>query len=52
MPRLAARESDILETVLAGYEAEGFDVFLHPSPSVLPAFLKTARPDAIAVRPG
>jgi uncharacterized protein YutE (UPF0331/DUF86 family) len=52
MPRLAARESDILETVLAGYEADGFDVFLHPSPSVLPAFLKTARPDAIAVRPG
>lgn len=51
MPRLAARESDILETVLAGYEAEGFDVLLHPSPLVLPAFLKVARPDAIAVRP-
>ncbi len=51
MPRSAARETDILETVLAGYEAEGFEVLLHPSPALLPAFLKTSRPDAIAVRP-
>lgn len=44
-------ESEVLESVLPRYEAEGFDVFVHPSPSILPPFLQKYRPDAIAIGP-
>src|ERR1700676_3329870 len=41
----------ILESLLPRFEAEGFDVFLHPSPSILPSFMKDHPPDAIAISP-
>jgi REase_AHJR-like len=41
----------MLETIRPRFEAEGFDVFLHPSPSILPPFMKDYRPDAIAIGP-
>jgi uncharacterized protein YutE (UPF0331/DUF86 family) len=41
----------VLETLRPRFEAEGFDVFLHPSPSILPPFMQDYRPDAIAVSP-
>jgi uncharacterized protein YutE (UPF0331/DUF86 family) len=41
----------VLETLRPQFEAEGFDVFLHPSPSILPPFMQDYRPDAIAVSP-
>jgi hypothetical protein len=40
-----------LESLRPRFEAEGFDVFLHPSPSILPPFMKGYRPDAIALSP-
>jgi uncharacterized protein YutE (UPF0331/DUF86 family) len=52
MPRTAARESDLLEPLLSQYEADGFEVFLQPSPSVLPEFMRGFRPDAIARKSG
>jgi hypothetical protein len=44
------RESTVLELLRERYESEGYEVFLHPSPSVLPAAFAGYRPDAIAVR--
>jgi len=44
-------EATLLDAVVARYKAEGFDVFVHPSPSILPPFLRGYRPDAIAMRP-
>ena len=44
------RESDVLESLLPRYRAEGFEVFLHPSPSILPPFMQNYRPDAVALR--
>jgi hypothetical protein len=41
----------VLENLRPRFEAEGFDVFLHPSPSILPPFMEGYRPDAIAVSP-
>jgi uncharacterized protein YutE (UPF0331/DUF86 family) len=46
-----ARDSALLETVLARYEADGFDVFVHPARSVLPPFMQEYRPDAVAIGP-
>jgi uncharacterized protein YutE (UPF0331/DUF86 family) len=43
-------EADVLENVLPRYEAEGFQVFLQPSPSILPPFMQNYRPDAVALR--
>jgi uncharacterized protein YutE (UPF0331/DUF86 family) len=45
------READVLDSLLPQYEAEGFEVFVHPSPSILPPFMQGYRPDAIAIRP-
>jgi len=45
------RPDVVLDAVLARYEAEGFDVFLHPSSSALPPFMQSYRPDAIALKP-
>jgi len=44
------RESDVLESLIPRYQAEGFEVFLHPSPSILPPFMQSYRPDAVALR--
>ena len=41
----------VLETMRPRFEAEGFDVFLQPSPAILPVFMRGYRPDAIAVGP-
>ena len=43
-------EADMLEDLLPRYQAEGFEVFLHPSPSILPPFMQSYRPDAVALR--
>ncbi len=40
----------MLETLLPQLEAEGFEVFVHPSGAMLPIFLDTYRPDAIALK--
>lgn len=42
-------ESEILRSILPRYEAEGFEVYIHPSPSILPTFMQSYRPDAIAL---
>src|SRR4030095_7455519 len=41
----------LLESLLPQYQAEGFEVFLKPSPSILPPFMHEYRPDAVALRP-
>jgi uncharacterized protein YutE (UPF0331/DUF86 family) len=46
----ALRERDFLQTLVPGYEAEGFSVFLHPAHEMLPPFLRGYQPDAIAVK--
>ena len=46
----AATEAAVLETVLPELEAEGFEVFPHPTGRILPAFLHAYQPDAIALR--
>jgi uncharacterized protein YutE (UPF0331/DUF86 family) len=43
-------ETDVLESLLPQFEAEGFDVFVQPSPSILPPFMQDYRPDAVALR--
>jgi uncharacterized protein YutE (UPF0331/DUF86 family) len=50
MSELKTSDADILESLLPRYEAEGFDVFVHPSPSILPPFMQDYRPDAVALR--
>jgi uncharacterized protein YutE (UPF0331/DUF86 family) len=44
------QEAAVLDNVLSRYKAEGFDVYLNPSPSILPPFMHAHRPDAIARR--
>src|SRR5437588_9482930 len=46
------RDTDVLENVLPRYRAEGFDVYVNPSPSILPPFMQSYRPDTIALKPG
>lgn len=43
------RERQILEMIRQTLEAEGLDVYLHPSPSMLPPFMAGYRPDMIAL---
>jgi uncharacterized protein YutE (UPF0331/DUF86 family) len=50
MSELKTSDADILESLLPRYEAEGFDVFVHPSPSIRPPFMQDYRPDAVALR--
>jgi uncharacterized protein YutE (UPF0331/DUF86 family) len=47
---VATRERDFLQTLVPGYEADGFSVFLHPTREMLPPFLRGYQPDAMAVR--
>lgn len=46
-----SRESDLLENLFPQYEAEGYEVFVHPSRAILPPFMQSYRPDAIAIKP-
>lgn len=43
-------EAQVIESLLPRYEAEGFDVYINPSPSILPPFMQEYRPDAVALR--
>lgn len=43
-------ESTIVENLLPKYQADGFDVYVNPSPSILPPFMQDYRPDAIALK--
>jgi uncharacterized protein YutE (UPF0331/DUF86 family) len=40
----------VLENALSRYAEEGYEVFVHPSSSVLPAFMRDYQPDAVALR--
>jgi hypothetical protein len=46
-----AAESEILRSVLPELEAEGYEVYPHPNPPIVPAFLGAHTPDAIALGP-
>lgn len=43
-------EQAVFQTLLPQLEAEGFHVFVHPSKTMLPPFMKVYRPDAIAYK--
>lgn len=43
-------EAAVFQTILPQLQAEGFEVFLHPSRQMLPSFLQPYRPDAIALK--
>jgi hypothetical protein len=43
-------EYSLLESVLANYKAEGYEVFVNPSDAILPPLEKNYRPDAVAIR--
>lgn len=43
-------ERALLSLLVPNLEAEGFQVFVHPSRSLLPPFMQDYRPDAIALR--
>lgn len=43
-------EVEVLERVIPELEAEGFDVYVHPSKPLVPLFLADLRPDVIALR--
>lgn len=47
-----AGEREVIELVAPRYQAEGYDVYVDPSPSILPSFMASYRPDAIALKPG
>jgi uncharacterized protein YutE (UPF0331/DUF86 family) len=51
MSTRSAREETVLEAILPRYVAEGFTVIRHPSSDVLPKFMGSYRPDAVALRP-
>lgn len=50
MSILESSEAEVIESLLPRYQAEGFDVYVNPSPSILPPFMQTYRPDAIALK--
>jgi len=45
-----APEATLLDSVLPDLEAEGFEVFVNPSPPIVPPFMRDHSPDAIALR--
>ena len=51
MSEFETTTSDVLEYFLPRYREQGFDVFVNPSPSILPSFMQGFRPDAVALRP-
>ena len=46
-----SRERLLLERLRETYEAEGYEFFIEPPRDIIPAFLGSYRPDAIALRP-
>jgi uncharacterized protein YutE (UPF0331/DUF86 family) len=44
-------ESVLLESIVANYKAQGFEVYVHPSPQILPEFVLPYRLDAVAIKP-
>src|ERR1017187_5093591 len=50
MSVFGSSEAEVIESLLPRYEAEGFDVYVNPSPSILPPFMQAYRPDAIALK--
>jgi uncharacterized protein YutE (UPF0331/DUF86 family) len=50
MSVFGSSEAVVIESLLPKYQAEGFDVYVNPSPSILPPFMQTYRPDAIALK--
>jgi hypothetical protein len=49
---LSVPESAVLENVLPELEADGFEVYARPAGHLLPSFMRTYVPDAIALREG
>jgi REase_AHJR-like len=43
-------EQAVLDALTPDLEAQGFQVFVHPQRSILPPFMQTFQPDAIAVK--
>lgn len=43
---------EVIDLVLPRLQSEGYDVYVHPSPSILPPFMASYRPDAIALKEG
>src|ERR1700730_17511319 len=52
MSVFGSSEAEFIESLLPRYQAEGFDVYVNPSPSILPPFMQAYRPDAIALKKG
>jgi uncharacterized protein YutE (UPF0331/DUF86 family) len=50
MSILGSSEAEVMESLLPRYRAEGFDVYVNPSPSILPPFMQAYRPDAVALK--
>jgi uncharacterized protein YutE (UPF0331/DUF86 family) len=46
------QEAAVLENIVPQLEAEGYEVYSHPSVHLLPSFMQAYRPDAIALREG
>lgn len=44
-------EATLLEAVVAGYKARGFEVYVHPSSQILPGFVLPYQLDAVAIKP-
>jgi uncharacterized protein YutE (UPF0331/DUF86 family) len=51
MSATETREATLLEAVLAHYRAQGFNVYVHPSPAILPGFILPYQLDAVAIKP-
>ncbi|HEY0331051.1 MAG TPA: hypothetical protein VGC77_18375 [Rhodopseudomonas sp.] len=49
---LGSSEAEVIESLLPKYQAEGFDVYVNPSPAMLPPFMRAYRPNAIALKKG
>ena len=50
MSILGSSDAEVMESLLPRYRAEGFDVYVNPSPSILPPFMQAYRPDAVALK--
>ena len=50
MSEFGSSETEVIETLLPRYRAEGFDVYVNPSRAILPPFLQSYQPDAIALK--
>jgi uncharacterized protein YutE (UPF0331/DUF86 family) len=50
MSTAETREANLLEAVLAGYRARGFDVYVRPPSRILPEFILPYQLDAVAIK--